>query len=303
MTTFRKYRFPVILLGSLVFHVAVLGLIYASYIHNVFLKFGSIEFGSDGEARYKVTMLDRTKPLYLPKGFYAIEKPPEEIKKHDERPKTDKPEKDKKAEKRDEKDDQGLEDEQAKDEKKDETKPPGDMKFGHISGGAFKPHIQQLYTAYQEGRLSVREFTVTVSCKAQPDGSLTDIEVVKSSGDKAIDATAVTLFKELSAMHALAPLSQLSSLSLTFEKTASSSALTAVGFANDPDVTNGMANQLGTMKMLARFGAKNPDQATLIDNIAITTSGNRVSVRLGLPNAAAGEMMKRSFGGQDTASR
>ena len=67
-------------------------------------------------------------------------------------------------------------------------------------------------------------------------------------------------------------------------------------------MTTDLANQLGGMKTLARFGAKNQDQTTLIDNIDISQSGNRVSVSVGLGNGTAGDMMKRSFGPRETAS-
>src|SRR6185369_1921563 len=107
-----KGRFPVILLCSVVFHVGVLALLYGAWLYHVALKFGDITFDSGGEAKYKVAMIDRTAPLYLPKGFFAIEKPPEEIKKHEDRKTTDDKKKAVKEEKKP--------DEKKADEKKDE---------------------------------------------------------------------------------------------------------------------------------------------------------------------------------------
>ena len=294
-------RFPLIMLGSVGLHLVAVALLYGSYIYGVYLKFGSLEIDDSGESRYTVAMLDRTKPLYLPAGFYAVEKPPEEVKKPEEREKTDDPEKAKK----DEKDEKEAEDGTPSEEppKPPDEAPPGSgMKFGKISGGSLRPHLENIYRAHSEGRIAVDTFKVTVSCKAMPDGSLSGIKVVQSSGDPLIDETALNLIKEIGAMKALAPLSTLSSLSLTLDKSASSTKLTAVGFADDPDVTTDLANQLGGMKTLARFGAKNQDQTTLIDNIDISQSGNRVSVSVGLGNGTAGDMMKRSFGPRETAS-
>jgi len=294
-------RFSVILLGSAALHLAVLGAIFGAWAFNVALKFGSISFESGGDSQYKVAMLDRTKPLYLPKGFYAIEKPPEEVKKREDRPTTDdKTKAAKDDEKKAEKDEKTDEDAQ-KPEKPDEPKPVVTGKFGSIKNGALKPHLTNIYRAYEEGRISVDAFTVTVACKAEPDGSLTNIRLVKSSGEKLIDDTAINIVKELSAMHALGPLANLSSLSITLQKTPTAATLTAVGFADDPDVTQDFANQLSALKFAARFKMENADQMTLLDNVQIASSGNRVSVSLGLPNSTAGAMMQHSFGSQAQA--
>lgn len=292
-----------IMLGSVGFHLAAVALLYGSYVYGVYLKFGSLEIDDSGEARYTVAMLDRTKPLYLPSGFYAIEKPPEEVKKPDERKKTDDPEKAKKDEK-----DEVKKDAEDGAPAEDAPKPPdpaptgSGMKFGKISGGSLRPHLENIYRAYSEGRIAVDTFKVTVSCKAMPDGSLSGVKVVQSSGDPLIDQTALNLIKEIGAMKALAPLSPLSSLSLTLEKDPTSTSLVAVGFADDPGVTSDLAAQLGLLQTVARYGAKNEDQTMLIDNIDISQSGNRVSVRVGLGNSTAGDMMKRSFGPRETAA-
>ena len=286
------------MLGSAGVHVVLLVALFVSHWYGVYLKFGSLVVDDSGESRYTVAMLDRTKPLYLPPGFYAVEKPPEEIKKVEDRPKTDDPEK---AAKEPEDGDDAEAPEAEETEPAEPAPKATGNKFGKIQGGALRPHLENIYRAHQEGRISVDTFTVTVSCKAMPDGSLQGIQVVRSSGDPIIDQTALTLIREIGAMNALAPLSTLSSLSLTLEKGPTSTSLVAVGFASDPGVTSDLANQLGGMKTLARLGAKNPDQATLIDNISVMQSGNRVSVRVGLPNATAGDMMRRSFGPRETA--
>ena len=72
MKDVSKARFPVILLCSVVFHVGVLAILYGAWLYHVALKFGDITFDSGGEAKYKVAMLDRTKPLwqmYLVDGY------------------------------------------------------------------------------------------------------------------------------------------------------------------------------------------------------------------------------------------
>ncbi len=294
-----KTRFPIILLCSAVIHLGVLAAIFGSWAYGIALKFGSFSYDDSGTNRVKVTMIDRTKPLYLPPGFYASQKPPEEIAKREKEETThDKDKARKKDEpKKDEKDE--TEQKDGEDQKPEEPKQPapaGDGKFGKISGGALKPHLQQIYQAYERGDITITTFSVTVACKAQHDGSLTDIKLLKSSGDDLIDKTAVNLVKEISAMNALAPLETLSSLSLTLQKTPTSATLTAVGFANDPDVSANFANQLGFLKLVSRPTMKNDDQKALLEGVKIDQSGNRVSVSLALPSSMAGDMMRRSFG-------
>ena len=296
----KRWPFRLTLLGSVALHLVMLLALWGSWMYGVALKFGSIEWDTGGEAKYfeKAVMLDRTKPLYMPSGFYAVEKPPEEIVKREE----PKPEKQPEKSEKETADEEKTGEETADAEKPSEpAKPAGDMQFGRISGNALKPHIQQVYTAYERGLVDVDTFSVTVSCKAERDGTLSNIRVVKSSGSDLIDKAAVNLFRELGAMQALAPLSTLSSVSLTLDVGPSNSSLTAVGFADDPGVSQDFANQLGLIALGAKFKAATPDQKALVDNIKVSQSGNRVSVRLGLPNSAASDMMRRNFGSRDTA--
>jgi hypothetical protein len=295
-----KSRFPLILLGSMALHVAALAAFYGSWLYGAALKFGTLSFDDSGSPNhYKVMMVDRTAPLYLPKGFYAVEKPPEVVEKP--KPKQEAKKKDEK--KVEEPEPKEPQDDVAKAEepKKEEPPPAQPGNFGKIGSGALKPHIQRVYTAYEAGQIPLDTFTVTVTCRAMPDGSLADIRLVKRSGNQLIDGTALNLFREVSDMKALAPLSKLSSLSLTLDVGPSSSELSAVGFADDPSDTNEMATQLSSLATLARFTSKNTDQTTLINNIKIASSGNRLSVRLDLPNSVAGDMMRRSFGARNTA--
>jgi len=303
----QKSRFPLIMLGSVGAHLAVLALLYGAWAYHAVLGFSGFTFGDDGQNQFKVAGVDRTKPLFLPKGFYAIVTPPDIVKKHEDKPKTDDKKKAVKDDDAKKGEDDADKDKKDDADKKDAPKPADSQAtdtgngFGHISGNAFRPHLENIYKAYEEGRIKVDTFSVTVACKAQSDGSLTDIAIVKSSGDDLIDKTAINIIKELGAMHALKKLSALSSLSITLAKTPSSASLTAVGFANDPDVSQGLANELSFLKFVSKAKMTNDDQTKLLNGVKIDTSGNRVSVSLDLPSSVAGDMMKRSFGPHDTA--
>lgn len=288
-----KTKLPMILAGSIVLHSAAVGLMFVSWVWGIALEFGELRFEEGGDSTVKVAMLDRTKPLYMPAGFYAITKPPEEIVAPappvKEEPKSDEKKEESKS------DEDGKKD-GAEDGVKDEKAPGKTGNFGTLGGKALKPHLTQVYNAYERGQLSVSSFSVTVSCRAMPDGSLADIRITKSSGDRLIDETGVNLVTEISNQKALAPLSTLSSLSLTLEKSDSQCTLAAVGFSDDPDASAEMARKLGLAKWAASFKMENDDQKRLLNSVQISQSGNRLTVSATLPNAMAGDMMQRSFG-------
>jgi|CXWL01.1.fsa_nt_gi hypothetical protein len=288
-----KSKFPLILAGSITLHGALVGLLFVSWVWGIALKFGEIRFEEGGESTVKVAMLDRTKPLYMPAGFYAITKPPEDVVKPIDRDKNESKDEDqqKKSDEDGKKD--GAED---GDKSSEDPKPTGPVKFGPMGGRALKPHLTQIYSAYERGLISVKNFSVTVSCRALSDGSLADIRITKPSGDRLIDETAVNLVKEISNQRALAPLSTLSSLSLTLDKNESLCTLAAVGFSDDPDASADMARELGIAKFVARMSMENDDQRLLLDSVQISQSGNRLTVSATLPNSRAGDMMQRSFG-------
>ncbi|MCC6742335.1 MAG: hypothetical protein IT175_00610 [Acidobacteria bacterium] len=290
-----KSRFPIILVGSVALHSGMLGLLFVGWVWGIALKFGELRFEDGGESTVKVAMLDRSKPLYMPPGFYAIAKPPEKVEKPADP--------DEQAGKADEKDAPKASDEDGRkdgaedgEKKGEDPKPVGQPKFGVMGGGPLKPHLKQIYEAHERGLIAADNFTVTVTCRALADGSLADIRIAQSSGERLIDETAVNILKEISNQHALAPLSTLSSLSLTLQKDSSTTALSAVGFSEDPDRSATMARELGLVKTLSRFKMKNDDQMELLNSVQISQSGNRVTVRAELPNSKAGDMMTRSFG-------
>lgn len=299
-----RWRFPAFFAGSIVAHVLLLGLIFGLYVYRAAGRFAlfSFEDGDDDVNQYKVATVDTSRPLVLPPGFYAVKKvkpleevretkPKEKAKPKDERPKDDEAEE--------------PEDGDA-DAKKNEPEPApvapqpnatdDSNKFGTIRANALRPHLRAVYAAYEEGKIPDRPFRVTVTCRVQPDGSLADIRVVSSSGNDMIDNTALNLFKEIGAMHALRPLATLSTLSLTLERGDTTSSLSAVGFSGTEAQAEDLANQLTLGASVARFTMKNADQLALLRQLQITRSGKRIGASLNLPNSRAGEMMKRSFG-------
>ena len=294
-----RRRFSAVFVGSVALHVGLVAALYLAHLVGAVNRFGMFSLDDDPnyEARYRVARVD-TAPLNLPRGFYAQQapKPAEEPRERAEKPKP-KAEKAEKAEKKEEP--KTPEQEQAAGETPEEPtppQPPAKREFGKIKEKALKVHMVNAYRAYEQGLIPDHPFTVAVTCRVQEDGSLSDIRIVKSSGIPLIDETALNLFRELSDMGALGPLATLSSLSLTLEKGASYSSITAVGFAADASESAALANELNVIAFVAKNSVRNDDQRALLQSVKIGQTGNRVSVRMGLPNSTAGAMMKRSYG-------
>jgi TonB family protein len=297
-----RLRFPAIFAGSVVVHVVLLGLLFSVFVYRTAGKFAlfSFEDGAEDANRYKVAMVDTSKPLVLPPGFYAVKtvKPLDEVRNAERKEKA-RPNEDRKTKKEEpgKADGDGTRADAAEVPEQEET-----AKFGSIRANALRPHLRAVYAAYEEGRIPDRPFRVSVTCKVQPDGSLTDIRIVASSGNGMIDQTALNLFREIGAMQALKPLATLSSLSLTLERGAATSSLSAVGFSGTEAQAEDLTNMLTMGASLAPYTVKNEDQRALLRQLHITRSGNRIGASIDLPNSRAGEMMKRSFGSQPDAT-
>ncbi len=279
---------------SVLAHAAVLVAVYGAHLYGVTLKYGMLELDWDEsyENKFAVAMVD-TGPLRYPPGLVASREP----KRRDRLEPRPSPERRIRVEpKTDLKQDNGGEQEG------DQHAAVGNRKFGKLYGNAFKPHLDAIYAAYEQGRVPSDPFTVAVTCRVRPDGGLTEIRLATSSGMAAVDNTALNLLRELSEMKALGPLASLSSLSLTLDRGSLDSTLTAVGFASSEVECEDLARELRLIRSLAGLTAANEDQAVLIRGIEITRTGHRVTVRLTLPNGRAGEMMHRSFSSQAARS-
>jgi hypothetical protein len=302
-----RSRFRRILAGSVALHVALVVGLFSAYAYRTAWMFGGFRWDDDPAYvnRIQVAKANHLKPLVLPPGFYAQksppplkEKPAAERKPKPERRREEKP---KKVVREEEPETDVTAKAEAPPAPAPAPKPSGPPQFGAIKENALKVHLKAIYAEYEKGNIPEDPFRVTVTCKVQQDGSLSDINVVKSSGNSMIDATALNLFREISEMRALQPLSVLSSLSLTLERGAAHSTISAVGFSGDSEQINTLVTMLYAAKMAAQFKVKNADQAALLQQLKISQTGGRVSVSIGLPNSRAGDMMRKSFGTKSSA--
>src|SRR5262249_16811919 len=85
--------------------------------------------------------------------------------------------------------------------------------FGTVNLAPIKDAITQIYSLYKAGNLGTDDlnFTMMAKFKIEPDGSLSNIAMIKSSGSKTIDNKALEILWMLGESHALGPISSFSS--------------------------------------------------------------------------------------------
>jgi hypothetical protein len=183
--------------------------------------------------------------------------------------------------------------------KAEEPKTDEKPKFGEINEAPIKDILGKVYAMYQVGfaKVDVTNMTMAASFKIEKDGSITNINVYKSSGDKFIDTQAKAVLYNLGESHALSPLAILSSNSIQLELTEKNSRLSIIGFAPNPSEAKRLATDLNGLFFMMRLARKSssPDVAELMSLMKVTYSGNRVEANLNVSRDRAAEMMKNKF--------
>ncbi len=172
-------------------------------------------------------------------------------------------------------------------------------KFGEINEAPIKAILGKVYAMYSVGfaKVDVTNLTMTASFKIEKDGSITNINVYKSSGDRFIDTQAKAVLHNLGESHALTPLAILTSNTIQLELTEKTSRLSIVGFAPTPKDAENLAKLLNLLFLGMRLkGGSSPDVAELMKHMKVTYSGNRVEANLIISRERAAEMMKTKFG-------
>jgi hypothetical protein len=188
----------------------------------------------------------------------------------------------------------------AADQKTDEPKTNEKPKFGEINEAPIKDILGKVYAMYSVGfaKVDVTNMTMAASFKIEKDGSITNINVYKSSGDKFIDTQAKAVLHNLGESHALTPLAILTSNSIQLELTEKNSRLSIIGFAPNPAEAERLARDLNGLFFLMKIAGKSsPDVAELMSLMKVKSSGNRVEANLSVSRERAGQMMKNKFSG------
>ena len=178
-----------------------------------------------------------------------------------------------------------------------QNKPATPTKFGEINEAPIKDTVATLYALFQAGGLDIPEmkFSVMAGFKVEPDGSLSNIHIKRHSESKVIDEKALEILWKIGESHALGPVSDLTSATISLDVTDDIARLRITAFAPTPEIAKAKADMLGVLFWALRMKEKSPDIGQLLSLIKVKSDGKRVDTDLVVPRAKAAEMMRARF--------
>ena len=176
-------------------------------------------------------------------------------------------------------------------------KKPVPKEFGEINEAPIKDTVGKLYELYQAGGLDVPDMKMSMMAgfKVEPDGSLSNIRMIKKSPSKLVDQKALEILWNIGESHALGPVSDLSSATISLDITDDIARLRITAFAQTPENAKAKADLLSVLFWALRMKEKSPDIAQLLSLIKVKSDGKRVDTDLIVPRAKAAEMLRARF--------
>ena len=178
-----------------------------------------------------------------------------------------------------------------------EKKAAAPTKFGEINEAPIKDTIGKIYDLYQAGGLDIPEmkFSVMAGFKVEPDGSLSNIRIIKKSNSKIIDAKALEILWNIGESHALGAVADLSSATISLDVTDDIARLRITAFAPTPEIAKAKSDLLGVLFWALRMKQKSPEVAQLLSMVKVTSRGKFVDTDLIVPREKAAQMMRAGF--------
>ncbi|GEM_PF-1133423 len=179
-------------------------------------------------------------------------------------------------------------------------KPKQGQGFGEINETAIKDIMGKIYALYNAGfvKVDVKNLLLILSFKIEGDGTVSNIQVVKSSGNNYVDRQAKDVLWTLGESHIFGTTSKLTSTSITLELTEKYSRLSIVGFAPSASEADTLAKGLNFLLFALRHKKGSSSEMTeLLSQMKARSTGNRVEANLSLSSDRAGELLKNKFGG------
>lgn len=176
-------------------------------------------------------------------------------------------------------------------------KPATPAKFGEINERAIKDTVKKLYEIYQAGSADAPDatFSVMAGFKVEPDGSLSNIRIIQKSKSKSIDTKALEILWTIGESHALAPVSDLSSATISLDVTEDMAKIRITAFAPTADVAKAKSDLLNVLFWGLGMKQKNRDVSLLISLLKAKSDGKRVDTILNVPRERAAQMMRAEF--------
>jgi TonB family protein len=172
-------------------------------------------------------------------------------------------------------------------------------KLTDINTAPIKDTVGKLYELYQAGGLDVPDMKLSVmaSFKVEPDGSLSNIRIIKSSGSKIIDSKALEILWNIGESHALGQVAVLSSATISLDITDDIARLRITAFAPTPEIAKEKATQLNGLFWVLRLAqrGKSPEVAELLSLVRVSSRGKFVDTDLIVSREKAAQMLRTGF--------
>ena len=167
-------------------------------------------------------------------------------------------------------------------------------KFGEINIAPIKDTVGNIAKLFEEGGLEIPDvkFSVMAGFKVMPDGSFENIRIIKSSGSKIIDRNALEILSNIGESHALGPVSNLTSTTISLEITDDLARIRIMAFAPTAEIAKEKSGLLNALFWALRMKEKSPELGQLLKLIKVTSEGKRVDTDLMVPRAKAAEMFR-----------
>ncbi|HZM85019.1 MAG TPA: energy transducer TonB [Blastocatellia bacterium] len=167
-------------------------------------------------------------------------------------------------------------------------------KFGEINIAPIKDTVGNIAKLFEEGGLDIPEvkFSVMAGFKVMPDGSFQDIRIIKSSGSKIIDRNALEILSNIGESHALGPVSNLTSSTISLEITDELARIRIMAFAPTAEIAKEKSGLLNALFWALRMKETSPELGQLLKLIKVKSEGKRVDTDLLVPRAKAAEMFR-----------
>lgn len=295
----RRRLAPILSVSAAIHGVLIIYLIYLAF----FSPFAHLRMVNKAYRKFDANLI--LAPLYYPPQILRQAQPGattmslEEIRARAEKHKEEIARAKEKAEK--EKKEKEEADRKAAEEaaKVAAEKKPAPAQFGEINEAPIKDTIGKLYEMFQAGGLDIPEmkFEMLAGFKVEPDGSLSNVRIIKSSTSKIIDTKALEILWNIGESHALGPVSDLSTATISLKVDEQIAELRITAFAQTPEIAQAKAGLLNLLFSVMRMAQKNksPDIAELLSLIRVTSRGKFVDTKLVVPRERAAEMMRARF--------
>lgn len=167
-------------------------------------------------------------------------------------------------------------------------------KFGEINIAPIKDTVGNIAKLFEEGGLDIPEvkFSVMAGFKVMPDGSFENIRILKSSGSKIIDRNALEILSNIGESHALGPVSNLTSSTISLEITDDLARIRIMAFAPTPEIAKEKSGLLNALFWALRMKETSPELGQLLKLIKVKNEGKRVDTDLVVPRTKAAEMFR-----------